>query len=132
MKSAILLIFMCFSAVLKAQDIPTEQINFKFMSTEGDIYTSCLFKKGSDAHQYRVDCSDVKRVFSVHMFLKQYHRNDETVYEFHYWVNESANGFKSNTQSTWLSVNKNADAVKIISYVGLDNDANQLRVEIRL
>lgn len=132
MKIAIFIILFSFSDFLCAQDLTAEQTNFKYMSTEGDIYVSCLVKRGPESHQFLVDCPEVNRNFSVHMLLNQFERGEETTFEFHYWVNEPSNGFKSNTQSTWLTVNKKADVLKIVSYVGLDNDANQLRVEINL
>jgi len=135
MKNFILLIALFYCQMTWSNELSAEQTRFQYMSTTGDIYTNCNVKKGTETHQFIVDCPEVKRWFSVHMLLNQYERKTddakETTYEFHYWVDEPDNGFRSNTQSTWLTVDSITDVLKIVSYVGLDNDANQLRVEIR-
>ncbi|MFN3696147.1 MAG: hypothetical protein ACK4VO_01805 [Pseudobdellovibrio sp.] len=135
MKYFILLILLVFNQFLIAGELNANQMRFHFMSTEGDVYTLCASKKGSQPHQFIVDCQQVNRIFYIHMLLNRYDRQFEdqleTTYEFHYWVNEPDNGYQSNTQSTWLTVKPTSEILKIVSYVGLDNDAHQLRVEIK-
>lgn len=117
-----------------AIEITPAQLQFSFMSTEGGEYVSCTSEKGTQPHQFSVSCKENKKEFKVHLLLREvYNSNfDETVIEFHYWVNERAAAIKSNTQSNWFTLEQYTSLKKIVSYTGLDNDIHQLRVEIKL
>ena len=135
MKYLIALFLFMFTGALKAQELKVEQLQFAFISTDGQIYADCAVTKGGDTHDFDVSCPDVKRNFTVHTLLNTYQHSDpsnSTLIEFLYWVDEPDNNFKSNTQTTWITVNQISNVTKIVSYVGLDDDTSQLRVEVSL
>ncbi len=117
-----------------AIDITPEQLQFAFMSTEGGEYVSCTAAKGSQPHQFKVSCKENKKEFYIHLLLREHYNSnfDETMIEFHYWVDERSDQIKSNTQSNWFTLEQFTRLKKIVSYTGLDNDIHQLRVEIKL
>lgn len=133
-KISLFLGFLFFSQLVYSVDIKPEQLQFAFMSTNGKIYVNCSSEKGIQPHQFNVSCKENKKEFRIHLLLREnYNSNlDETLIEFHYWVDERGQQFKSNTQSNWFTLEQFTNLKKIVSYTGLDNDMNQLRVEIKL
>lgn len=116
-----------FAAPVK-QDFQHENLNFDFISSDGAFWLDCKHDKGTQPHAWTVYCG--KYVFKLHMFLRQYNREDETTFEFHYWADEFDNLKETHTQSTWLSVDKNTKPKRIIAYLGFTGDTSQLRMEI--
>ncbi len=126
--------FLFLSQLANAIEINPEQLQFSFVATEGGEYVSCTSEKGTQPHQFNVSCKENKKEFKIHLLLREYYNSNfnETVVEFHYWVDERKEPIKSNTQSNWFTLEQFTRLKKIVSYTGLDNDIHQLRVEIKL
>lgn len=111
-------------------DFRPEQLEFDFVSSDGSFWYDCTHKKEKDPHAWTVTCKQF--TFNLHLFLTEYQRAGETTYEFHFWANETKNLHEAHTQSTWLTVDKNALTKKIIAYLGFQQDATQLRLQVNL
>ena len=118
------------SFVTPTQDFAPEKVKFTFMSTDGSVWINCTHKKTNVPHGWEVTCEDKK--FSLHLFMQEYARENESTYEFHYWVDEIATLFETHTQSTWVTVDRQAKAKRVVSYLGFLKDSSQLRFEVNL
>ena len=112
-----------------AKEFEHQQLQFDFMSTDGSYWYDCKHVKENQPHSWTVYCD--RYVFKLHLLLIQYHRENESTYEFHYWADETSQLKETHTQSTWLTVDKNAAPKKIIGYLGFSQDASQLRIEVK-
>ncbi len=129
-------------------ELKKDQLSFDFMSSDGSFWYDCNHEKGTEPHQWKLVCGSNtnKYEFNLHLVVTE-HKNsvkDDVTIEFHYWADRRNNKnkfkiepikcednyVKSSTQSTWITVDKNANTKKILGYLGFDNDATQLRVEI--
>jgi hypothetical protein len=114
---------------IAAKEFQHEQLQFDFISSDGGYWYDCKHVKESQPHSWTVYCG--RYVFKLHLLLIQYHRENESTYEFHYWAGETSVLKETHTQSTWLTVDQNAKPKKIIGYLGFTQDASQLRIEVR-
>ncbi len=112
------------------QDFQHENLTFDFMASDGSYWYDCKHDKGTQPHSWTVYCD--RFVFKLHILLREYHRENETSVEFHYWAAEVENLKETHTQSTWLTVDKNTKPKKLTGYLGFLNDAAQLRIGIAL
>lgn len=131
----ILIIGLLFSNLAFAQVVPTRdflesQVKFTFMSSEGSVWIDCKHNRTEIPHGWLVTCGENK--FSLHLFMSEYPREEETTYEFHYWADEIAVLNETHTQSTWLTVDRMAKSKRIVSYLGFQKDSTQLRFEVNL
>lgn len=113
-----------------AKDFSPEQVKFTFMSTDGSIWVNCTHDRTNIPHGWNVNCGDKK--FVLHLFMREYSREEESTYEFHYWADEVATLAETHTQSTWVTVDRAAKTKRIISYLGFQKDSSQLRFEVNL
>lgn len=112
------------------QDFQHEDLTFDFLASDGSYWYDCKHDKGTQPHSWTVYCD--KFVFKLHIMLREYHHEDDTSVEFHYWADEYENLNETHTQSTWLTVDKKAKPKKLIGYLGFLKDAAQLRIGIAL
>lgn len=122
------------SSKSQAVELTPENLNFDYMSSEGSFWLDCVHGKGEQPHQWKLKCGRQNVEFNIHLLLREYkdaEKNEVTV-EFHYWADRFSDKLSSATQSTWITLDKNSKTKKIIGYLGFDNDANQLRMEIQL
>ena len=112
------------------QDFQHENLTFDFMASDGSYWYDCKHDKGTQPHSWTVYCD--RFVFKLHIMLREYHRENETSVEFHYWADEFENLNETHTQSTWLTVDKNTKPKKLTGYLGFLKDAAQLRIGIAL
>ncbi len=134
MKYLFFLLFVTCVVSAEAVELADSDISFDYLSTDGAFWYDCFHEKGSQPHQWRLKCGDKKIEFNIHLLLREYKsvsRNEVTV-EFHYWADRIEPTIKSAKQSTWITMDKNSNTKKIMGYVGFDDDANQLRIEINL
>ncbi len=125
--------FMCFWILfgsVSMADLKAEQISFIFLSNDGSIWEECRHSAGKEMHSWKVECGTYR--FDLHMFLRSHPRAEETTYEFHYWATETARLHETHTQSTWLTVDGESKAKRILGYLGFAEDALQLRIQIQL
>jgi hypothetical protein len=115
-------------AQIATQEFQHENLSFDFISSDGSFWYDCKHEKGREPHSWIAYCD--RFVFKMHLVLFQYHNENESTFEFHYWADELDNLHETHTQSTWLTVDKNARPKKIIGYLGFQNDASQLRIEV--
>lgn len=115
-------------AQLAAQEFQHENLSFDFVASDGSYWYDCKHEKGREPHAWIAYCD--RFVFKMHLVLFQYHRADESTFEFHYWADEFDNLKETHTQSTWLTVDKNARPKKIVGYLGFQGDSSQLRIEV--
>jgi hypothetical protein len=115
-------------SVVGAKQFEPEQLEFDFISSDGSYWYDCKHVKENQPHTWTVYCD--RYVFKLHLLLIQYHRENESTYEFHYWADETSVLKETHTQSTWLSVDKNAKTKKIIGFLGFTQDASQLRIGV--
>ena len=106
-----------------------ENLSFDYLATDGSFWHNCKHQKGDQPHSWIVYCD--RYIFKLHLLLNVYQRENETTFEFHYWADEFDNLNETHTQSTWLTVDKNAIPKKLIGYLGFSKDATQLRIEIK-
>lgn len=106
-----------------------ENLSFDYLAADGSFWHICKHEKGIQPHSWTAYCD--RYVFKLHILLNVHQRENETTYEFHYWADEFDNLNETHTQSTWLTVDKNAMPNKIIGYLGFAKDATQLRIEIK-
>jgi hypothetical protein len=118
------------NSVVSAKDFLPEKVKFTFMSSDGSVWINCSHKKTDIPHGWDVTCGDKK--FSLHLFMQEYSRENESTYEFHYWVDEIATLFETHTQSTWVTIDRRAQAKRVVSYLGFQKDSTQLRFEVNL
>lgn len=116
-------------SAIGAKEFEHEQLTFDFISSDGSYWYDCKHVKESQPHSWTVYCD--RYVFKLHLLLIQYHRENESTYEFHYWADETSQLKETHTQSTWLTVDKNAAPKKIVGYLGFTQDASQLRIEVK-
>ena len=116
------------SAQLTSQEFKSSQLSFDYMASDGSYWHDCTHEKGRETHAWVVLCQDYK--FNLHLLLYQYIRPNEATFELHYWADEMNILKQSHTQSTWLTVDKEAKTKKITAYLGFSNDASQLRMQI--
>lgn len=131
MKSLILLI--CASLLtsqLQAAEFDHDQLKFDFIASDGSYWYDCKHEKAPQPHDWVAYCGDYE--FHMHIMLIEYQRENESTFEFHYWVDEVAKLKETHTQSTWITVDKNARPKNIIGYLGFSGDAAQLRIGINL
>lgn len=135
MFSKIVIIFsvILLSSFSYAIEIDQNSLSFDYMSSDGAFWLDCYHEKGEQPHQWIVKCGKEKIQFRIHLLIREYNNadRDEVTVEFHYWADRDATPLKSATQSTWITMNKNSNTKKIIGYLGFDNDANQLRIEVK-
>lgn len=112
-----------------AKEFPPENLSFDFVSSDGSFWYDCKHEKGTQPHAWTVYCD--RYVFKLHIMLNEYHRENETTFEFHYWADEFDNLNETHTQSTWFTVDKNTKFKNIIGYLGFSKDSTQLRIEIK-
>lgn len=112
------------------QNFKHENLTFDFMASDGSYWYDCKHDKGVQPHSWTVYCD--RYVFKLHIMLREYHRENETSVEFHYWADEVENLKETHTQSTWLTVDKNTKPKKLTGYLGFLKDAAQLRIGIAL
>lgn len=127
---AILFSSLCFSQMKPAQDFSASKVKFTFMSSDGSIWIDCTHARTDVPHGWTVQCADKK--FSLHLFMTEYFRENESTYEFHYWADEIAVLSETHTQSTWVTVDRAAKTKRIVSYLGFQKDSTQLRFEVEL
>lgn len=122
----------CFSKDLKiiTEDFKQENLTFNYLASDGSFWLDCKHVKGEQPHSWTAYCGQY--IFKLHLVLNEYQRENEATFEFHYWADEFDNLKETHTQSTWLSIDQNAKPKKIIGYLGFTQDANQLRIEIKL
>lgn len=111
-------------------DFKPEQLKFDFVSSDGSFWYDCTHKKEKEPHAWTVTCSQY--TFNLHLFLTEYQRTNEATYEFHFWADEVKALHETHTQSIWLTVDKNAVTKKILAYMGFQQDAIQLRLQVNL
>ena len=128
MRSLFFLIFTVFFCI-DSNAIEHSQLEFDFVSTDGAYWHDCKHIKETQPHSWTVICD--RYVFKIHLLLKQYIREDESTFEFHYWADAVEGVKETHTQSTWITVDKKTLPKKIIGYLGFSNDASQLRIELR-
>ncbi len=85
------------SYITPLQDFSPEKVKFTFMSTDGSVWINCAHKRTNVPHGWEVTCNDKK--FSLHLFMQEYFREDESTYEFHYWVDEVASLHETHTHN---------------------------------
>jgi hypothetical protein len=117
-------------AQVVSQEFKPSQLSFDFMSSEGSFWYDCTHVKAQVPHDWIVTCQGY--TFNLHLLLYEYIQPNEATYEFHYWADEVGILKQSHTQSTWLTVDKEAKAKRILAYLGFSNDAQQLRLEVKL
>ncbi len=117
-------------AQLQSKGFKPSQLTFDFLSSEGSFWHDCTHLPGKEPHAWIVTCQDYK--FNLHLLLYEYIRPTEATFEFHYWADEVSLLKQSHTQSTWLTVDKDAKTKKIIAYLGFSNDTTQLRLQVNL
>jgi len=127
---AISLVTVFAQAQFAGPDFKPEQLKFDFVSSDGSFWYDCTHKKEKEPHAWTVICKNYS--FSLHLFLTQYQRPNEATYEFHFWADEAKTLHENHTQSTWLTVDKNALTKKIVAYMGFQQDSIQLRLEVNL
>jgi hypothetical protein len=117
-------------AQVVSQEFKPSQLSFDFMSSEGSFWHDCTHVQAKASHDWIVTCQEY--TFNLHLLLYEYIRPNEATYEFHYWADEVSVLKQAHTQSTWLTVDKEARAKRILAYLGFTNDAQQLRLEVKL
>ena len=115
---------------ISTKEFAYENLSFNYISSDGSYWFDCKHEKGSQPHSWTVYCD--RFVFKLHIMLREYHRENETVIEFHYWADEFKNLDETHTQSTWLTVDKNTKPKSLVGYLGFSKDAAQLRIGITL
>ena len=117
-------------AQFQSQEFSAKELKFDFLASDGSYWYDCTHEKNQAPHSWSVTCKDFK--FSLHLLLYQYIRPNESTFELHYWADEVSILKQSHTQSTWLTVDKESKVKKILAYLGFQNDATQLRMQINL
>lgn len=118
------------NAQVPSIDLQAKQISFDYLSSDGGFWLDCTTIKNKQPHSFSASCGSYK--FDLHLRLMQYLRPDETTFEFHYWATETAVQKQTQTQSTWMTVDKAAKLKNIIGYLGFKEDSTQLRIRIQL
>lgn len=117
-------------AQLAPTDFTAQQLTFDYLASDGSYWYDCTHEKAKEPHDWTVTCKDLS--FNLHLLLYEYRKPDETTFEFHYWADEVSILKQSHTQSTWLTIDKEAKTKKILAYLGFTNDTSQLRMEVIL
>jgi hypothetical protein len=117
-------------AQVPSMDLQASQVSFDYLSSDGAFWYDCTTIKNKQPHSFTAVCG--LYTFTLHMMLMQYLRSDETTYEFHYWATEDLLLKQSQTQSTWLTVDKAAKVKDVLGYLGFQDDSSQLRIHLNL
>ncbi|MBC7741314.1 MAG: hypothetical protein H7061_03900 [Bdellovibrionaceae bacterium] len=113
-----------------SQDFKSSQLTFDYLASDGSYWYDCKHTQGKEPHAWVVTCQNY--IFHLHLLLFQYIRPNEATFELHYWADEVSLLKQSHTQSTWLTVDKEAKAKRIIAYLGFGDDTSQLRLGVEL
>ncbi len=118
------------TAQMAAKEFKASQLSVDYLSSDGSYWYDCTHEKAKQPHDWVVTCKDYK--FNLHILLYEYIRTNETTFEFHYWADEITTIKETHTQSTWLTIDKEARTKKILGYLGFKGDSSQLRLQIDL